>query len=61
MAISIQNKRKTAVRVADTLNKIAGVPVTEFAINLSQKWINGEVTGEEMKSALIAAHKKVSI
>ena len=61
MTTSIQNRRKAAVRVADTLNKIEGVPVTEFAVSLSQKWVSGEVSGEEMKAAIIAAHKKVPV
>lgn len=61
MTTNIQNKRKTAVKVADTLNRIEGVPVSDFAVNLSEKWVNGEITGEEMKAALIASHKKVPV
>lgn len=60
MTTNIQNRRKAAVKVADTLNKIEGVPVTDFAISLSQKWAKGEISGEEMKAVLIASHKKVS-
>ena len=52
-------KRLNAVKVANTLNKIEGVPVSQYAIELSDKWANGEISGAEMKSALIAAHKKV--
>lgn len=46
--------------VADALNKIEGVPVTDFARELSSKWAKGEITGAEMKAALIAVHRKVS-
>lgn len=53
-------KRQNAVMVADALNKIDGVPVTDFARELSSKWAKGEITGAEMKAALIAVHRKVS-
>ena len=52
-------KRITAIKVADTLNIIEGVPVSNFARELSDKWAKGEITGSQMKAALIAAHKKV--
>lgn len=60
MSPQMQTKRQNAVVLADALNKIEGVPVTDFARELSTKWANGEITGSEMKAALIAAHKKVS-
>lgn len=53
-------KRQNAIMVADALNKIEGVPVTDFARELSSKWAKGEITGAEMKAALIAVHRKVS-
>ena len=53
-------KRQNAVMVADALNKIEGVPVTDFARELSSKWAKGEITGAEMKAALIGVHRKVS-
>lgn len=46
--------------VADAVNKIEGVPVTEFAKALSSKWAKGEITGAQMKTMLIQKHKKVS-
>lgn len=58
MSPQVQVKRQNAVRVADALNKIEGVPVTAFAQELSAKWSKGEITGEQMKAALIAVHKK---
>ncbi len=60
MSPQVEMKRRTAVRVADTLNKIEGVPVTEFAKELSSKWAKGEITGTQMKTMLIQKHKKVS-
>ena len=60
MSPQTQIKRQNAVKVADALNKIEGVPVTDFAIELSAKWAKGQITGAEMKAALIAAHKKES-
>lgn len=60
MSPQIETKRRTAVMVADTLNKIEGVPVTEFAKELSSKWAKGEITGTQMKMLLIQKHKKVS-
>ncbi len=55
-----QTKRTAAVKVADTLNNIEGVPVTAFAKDLSAKWAKGEITGAQMKAALLAKHRKVS-
>lgn len=46
--------------VADTLNKIEGVPVTEFAKELSSRWAKGKITGTQMKTMLIQKHNKVS-
>lgn len=56
----VEIKRRTAVMVSDTLNKIEGVPVTEFAKELSSKWAKGEITGVQMKTMLIQKHKRIS-
>ena len=56
----VQTKRAAAVKVADTLNNIEGVPVTAFAKDLSDKWAKGEITGAQMKAALLEKHRKVS-
>lgn len=56
----VETKRTAAVKVADTLNNIEGVPVTAYAKELSEKWAKGEITGEQMKAALLAKHRKVS-
>ena len=60
MSPQVDTKRRTAVKVADTLNKIEGVPVTEFAKELSTKWAKGEITGTQMKTMLIQKHKRIS-
>ena len=60
MSPQVEAKRRTAVMVADTLNKIEGVPVTEFAKELSGQWIKGEITGAQMKEMLIQKHKRIS-
>ena len=56
----VETKRTVAVKVADTLNNIEGVPVTAYAKELSAKWAKGEITGAQMKAALLAKHRKVS-
>lgn len=57
---SLETKRTVAIKVADALNMIEGVPVSAFAKDLSAKWAKGEITGADMKAALIAKHKRVS-
>lgn len=59
MSPHVYLKRVSAIKLADTLNKIEGVPVSEYARSLSEKWAKGEISGEEMKAALIAVHKRV--
>ncbi len=56
----VETKRTAAIKVADALNMIEGVPVSAFAKELSSKWAKGEISGADMKAALIAKHKKVS-
>lgn len=60
MSPQAEAKRRTAVMVADALNKIEGVPVTDYAKELSSQWAKGEITGVQMKAALLKKHKKVS-
>lgn len=55
---AVRTKRLNAIRVADALNKIEGVPVSENARMLARKWANGEITGEQMKAALLQAHQR---
>ena len=58
MSPSVRTKRLNAIRVADALNKIEGVPVSENARILARKWANGEITGEQMKAVLLQAHQR---
>lgn len=59
MSPQVYAKRISAIKLADTLNKIEGAPVSDNARQLSEKWAKGEITGQQMKEALIATHKKV--
>ncbi len=59
MSPQVYAKRLSAIKLADTLNKIEGTPVSDYALQLSEKWAKGEITGQQMKEALIASHKKV--
>ena len=57
---AIKSRRIQAVKLADALNNIDGVPVSDYAKELSQQWENGEISGEEMKSLLLAHHRKIA-
>ena len=46
-------QRKRAVHVADAVNKIEGVPVRSYAIELSNAWCEGKITGAQMKATLL--------
>lgn len=52
--------RLQAVKLADALNAIEGVPVSEYAKQLSWRWVNGELTDEQMKSALMVYHQQLA-
>ena len=56
--IEIQ-KRKRAVKIADAINGIEGVPVSAFAKDLSEKWVQGTISDSQMIEMLINAHRKV--
>lgn len=51
-------KRRKAVKVADAINNIEGVPISEKAKELSTLWVNGELSSSEMKKIIIDAHKR---
>ena len=51
------SKRITAVKTADAINAIEGAPVSDYARQLSASWARGELTGEQMKTALLASHR----
>lgn len=52
------NHRITAVKTADAVNAIKGGPISAYAKKLSASWARGELTGEQMKAALLASYKK---
>ncbi len=54
------NRRVAAVKTADAINAIEGAPVSNYARKLSFLWAKGEITGEQMKAALLASHKKLA-
>ena len=47
-----------AVKIADAINNIEGVPVSGKAKELLTLWANGELSSSEMKKILIDTHKK---
>ena len=53
------NRRVAAVKTADAINAIEGAPVSNYAKKLSASWARGELTGEQMKAALMAYHKSI--
>ncbi len=59
MNSEMQLRRLEAEKLADAINKIEGVPVSAYAKKLSAQWVSGEITGEEMKAALISVHKRL--
>lgn len=54
------NKRIAAVKTADAINAIEGAPVSNYAKQLSASWARGELTGEQVKAALLAYHKRIA-
>ena len=54
------HKRLAAFKTADAINAIKGVPVSADAKFLSEKWVRGELTGEQMKQALLDLHRKIA-
>ena len=56
----MMKKRLAAVKTADAINAIEGAPISSYAHTLSVNWARGELTGNQMKSALLAYHRKVA-
>ena len=54
------HKRLAALKTADAINAIKGVPVSADAKLLSGKWVRGELTGEQMKQELLDLHRKIA-
>ena len=61
MSIAAKERRIQAVKLADALNAIEGVPVSKYAKMLSQCGENVDLTGEQMKEALLASHRKLAV
>lgn len=53
-------KRIAAVKTADAINAIEGAPISSYARTLSTSWARGELTGNQMKKALLAYHRKIA-
>lgn len=56
--IEIQ-KRKRAVKIADAISSINGVPISDFAKELSDKWVYDTIPDSEMIEKLVKAHKRI--
>ena len=54
------HKRLAAVKTADAINAIKGVPVSADAKLRSEKWGRGGSTGEQMKQELLDLHRKIA-
>ena len=54
------HKRLAALKTADAINAINGVTVSADARFLSEKWVRGELTGEQMKQEVLALHRKIA-
>ena len=53
-------RRAVAVKTADAINAMGGVPVSEYATELSRRWARGEITGEQMKKMLLLHHRALA-
>lgn len=60
MTTKQMNRRVAAVMTANAINAIEGAPVSDYAKKLSVLWARGELTGEQMKSALLASHRRMA-
>ncbi len=54
------NKRAGAVKLADAINSIEGVPVRSYTTELSKQWALGKITGEQMKATLARSHRQLA-
>ena len=50
-------KRRRAVKIANAVNSIDGVAASESSKLLSDRWSNGEITTEQMKTELLVKYK----
>ena len=54
----IESKRERAMRIAFAIGSIEGVPVSDETEQLYQKWVNGEMTENQLISELNMKHRK---
>mgnify|MGYP003457308231 CR=1 FL=1 len=47
------------MKIADAINNINGVPVSKFAKELSENWVQGNVSDSQMIETLVNAHKRI--
>ena len=57
---AVLSRRVAAVKTADAINAIEGVPVSQYAKQLSLCWARGELTGEQMQAALQVYHNSIA-
>ena len=55
-----ESPRGCRKKTADAINAIEGAPVSDYARTLSLCWARGEITGEQMKAALLASHRRMA-
>lgn len=55
-----KKKRERAMKIAFAIGSIEGVPVSDKTKQLYLKWVNGELTQEQVLNALDQKHRKVS-
>ena len=55
-----EKKRLAAYKTACAINAVEGVPVSRYAKALSHSWVRGELTGEQMKKALLDHHRRIA-
>lgn len=60
MSPADMQKRKRAMKVASAIGSIEGVPVSEKTKQLFQKWVNGELSEEQVVALLKRKYKKVA-
>lgn len=57
----VRSRRLAAIKVADAINAIEGAPVSDYVRGLSDRWARGEITGDEMKTALLDYYRQKAV
>lgn len=50
-------RRRRAEKLAYAINSIEGVPVSDDTKHLADKWVNGEISLEQIRQELIRKYK----